>query len=171
MSPLPKREFIEKKVEEMLEAGIIQESNSPWASPVVIVDKKDGSKIFCVDYRRLNSVTVPSTYPLTLIDGILAKLGGSKYFSTLDHRSGYYQVAMHPDSHEKTTFVIESGTYEFYVMPFGLSKAPATFSLLMSKVLKGLPFATAYLDDIIIWSETISTFRLYSSVWNQQGLS
>ena len=123
------------------------------AAPVVIVDKKDGSKRFCVDYRRLNSVTIPSTYPLPLIDDILPKLGGSRYFSTLDLRSGYFQVSMDPDSREKTTFVVESGTYEFLVMPFGLSRAPATFSLLMSKVLKGLPFATAYLD-IIIWSKT-----------------
>ena len=153
-APLLKREFIEKKVEEMLKSGLIQEKDSPWAMPVVIVDKKDGTKRFCVDYRRLNSVTIPSTYPLPLIDDILAKLGGSKYFSTTDLRSGYFQVAMDPASREKTTFVVESGTYEVLVMPFGLSPAPATFSLLMSKVLKGLPFATAYLDDIIIWSKT-----------------
>ena len=118
-APLLKRDFIEKKVEEMLQAGLIQESDSPWAAPVVIVDKKDGLKRFCVDYRRLNSVTIPSTYPLPLIDDILAKLGGSRYFSTLYLRSGYHQVEMHPDSREK-----------------------------------GLPFATAYLDDIIIWSKT-----------------
>ena len=153
-APLLKRDFIEKKVEEMLQAGLIQESDSPWAAPVVIIDKKDGSKRFCVDYRRLNSVTTPSTYPLPLIDDILARLGGSKYFSTLDLKSGYHQLPMDPDSRDKTTFVVESGTYEFLVMPFGLSKAPATFSLLMSKVLKGLPFAAAYLDDIIIWSKT-----------------
>ena len=138
----------------MLKAGIIHKSDRPWAAPVVIVDKKDNSKRFCIDYRRLNSLTITSTYPPPLIDDILTKLGGLRYFSTLDLISGYFQVAMHPDSREKTTFVVESGTYEFLVMPFGLSHAPATFSLLMSKVLKGLPFATAYLDDIIIWSKT-----------------
>ena len=120
-APLLKREFIEKKVEEMLKAGLIQESDSPWAAPVVIVDKKDGTKRFCIDYRCLNLVTTPSTYPLPLIDDILAKLGGSKYFSTTDLRSGYFQVAMDPASREKTTFVVESGTYGFLVMPFGLS--------------------------------------------------
>ena len=159
--PLLKRDFIEKKVKEMLQARLIQESDSPWAAPVVIVDKKDGSTRFCVHYRQLNSVIIPSTYPLPLIDDILAKLGGSRYLSTLDLRSGYHQVEMHPDSREKTTFVVELGSYKLLVIPFGLSKAPATFSLLIGKVLKGLPFATAYLDDIIIWSKTEAEHLLH----------
>ena len=89
---------------------------------------------------------------MTLFTGL--KVGGSKYFSAIDLCSGYFQVPMDPDCHEKTTFVVESGTYQFLVMLFGSGHAPATFSLLLSKVLKGLPFPTAYLDDIVAWSKT-----------------
>ena len=140
----------------MLEANVIRRSKSPWSFPVVIVDKKDGSKRFCVDFRKLNQVTKANSYPLPLIDDILALLGKAKYFTSLDLKSGYWQVLMEEVDKEKTAFACHPGLFEFNVMPFGLCCAPAIFQELMSIVLQGLGhFATAYLDDILIYSETL----------------
>ena len=136
----------------MLEAGIFSRSRSPWSFPVVIVDKKDGSKRFCVDFRKLNQVTKRNSYPLPVIDDILALLGKSKYFSSLDLKSGYWQVSMN----DKTAFACHRGLFEFNVMPFGLSNAPAVFQELMAVVLRGIgTFAIAYLDDILVFSPTL----------------
>ena len=155
-APLNKREVIEKTVNEMLEAGIISRSRSPWSFPVVIVDKKDGSKRFCVDFRELNQVTKRNSYPFPVIDDILALLGKSKYFSSLDLKSGYWQVAMNDNDKEKTALACHRGLFEFYVMPFGLSNAPAVFQELMAVVLRGIgTFAIAYLDDILVFSPTL----------------
>lgn len=153
-APLAKRRIIEDKVDEMLEAGIISESRSPWTSPVVLVGKKDGGERFCVDYRRINGSTTRYNYPLPHIDDILAALGGSCVFSSLDLRSGYLQLPMNEGSKEKTAFICHRGIYCFNVMPFGLLNAPSYFCELMAKVLYGIDgkFTTAYLDDIIIWS-------------------
>ena len=119
-APLLKREFIENKVEELLKAGIISESQSPWAAPVVVVKKKSGEEWLCIDYRKLNSITVPYSFPLPNIDDILAKLGGSKFFSTLNLKSGYYQLPLDPESRHKTSFVCHAGIYQFNKLPFGL---------------------------------------------------
>ena len=155
-APLNKREVIDKTVDEMLEAGIISRSRSPWSFPVVIVDKKDGSKRFCVDFRKLNQVTKRNSYPLPVIDDILALLGKSKYFSSLDLKSGYWQVSMNEHDNEKTAFACHRGLFEFNVMPFGLSNAPAVFQELMAVVLQGIgTFAIAYLDDILVFSPTL----------------
>ena len=102
---------------------MIQPSNSPWASPVVLVRKKDVTHRFCVDYRELNSVTRADTFPLPRIDDLLDQLGKSAYFSTLDLATGYWHIRVHPDSQEKTAFVTPQGLYEFRVMSFGLTNA------------------------------------------------
>ncbi|MCG7882618.1 MAG: reverse transcriptase, partial [Candidatus Thiodiazotropha endolucinida] len=155
-TPIHNREVIDKAVDEMLDANIIQRSKSPWSFPVVIVDKKDGSKRFCVDFRKLNQITKPNSYPLPLIDDILALLGKAKFFTSLDLKSGYWQVLMNEADKEKTAFACHRGLFEFNVMPFGLSSAPAVFQQMMAIVLQGLShFATAYLDDILIYSETL----------------
>ena len=155
-TPIKNREVIDKAVDEMLDADVIRRSRSPWSFPVVIVDKKDGSKRFCVDFRKLNQITKKNSYPLPLIDDILALLGKSKYFTSLDLKSGYWQVAMDEQDKEKTAFACHKGLFEFNVMPFGLSNAPAVFQELMSVVLQGYSnFATAYLDDIMIFSATL----------------
>ena len=154
-TPIKNREVIDKAVDEMLDADVIRRSNSPWSFPVVIVDKKDGTKRFCVDFRKLNQVTKKNSYPLPLIDDILALLGKAKFFTSLDLKSGYWQVLMDEKDKEKTAFACHRGLFEFNVMPFGLSNAPAVFQELMSIVLNGCnAFAIAYLDDILIFSET-----------------
>ena len=123
-TPLKSREVVDKAIDEMLEAKVIHRSNSPWSFPVVIVDKKDGSERFCVDFRKLNQITKLNSYPLPLIDDILALLGKAKYFTSLDLKSGYWQVLMDKKDKEKTAFACQRGLFEFNVMPFGLSNAP-----------------------------------------------
>ena len=153
--PLNKRKTIDKAIDDMLEAGIIQRSRSSWAFPVVCVDKKDGTKRFCVDFRALNAITKPISYPLPLIDDILLRLGQSKYFTTLDLKSGYWQVLMEEEDREKTAFTCQRGLFEFIKMPFGLSGAPPIFMELMDRVLEGLEdCAIPYLDDIIVLGKT-----------------
>ena len=155
--PFSQRQMVEDHINELLKAGVIQPSQSPWASPIVIVDKKDGGKRYCVDYRKLNQVTVKNSYPLPRIDDILASLEGSKYFTSLDLKSGYWQIAMaDQESIDKTAFTCFLGLYSWNVLPFGLTNAPALFSELMNKVLQGIQhkFAIAYIDDVIIFSKT-----------------
>ena len=164
-TPIKNREVIDKAINEMLDADVIKRSRSPWSFPVVIVDKKDGSKRFCVDFRKLNQITKKNSYPLPLIDDILALLGKAKFFTSLDLKSGYWQVAMDEKDKEKTDFACHKGLFEFNVMPFGLSNAPAVFQELMSVVLQGCnDFATAYLDDIMVFSSTLEEHLKHLSI-------
>ena len=114
-------------VREILTGGQIEPSDSPWASPVVLVTKKDGSTRFCVDYRLLNAMTIKDAYTLPRIDDSLRLLGNQQWFSTMDLASGYWQVAMSPEAKRKAAFVTNEGLFQFRVMPFGLCNAPATF--------------------------------------------
>ena len=150
----------------MLDANVIRRSRSPWSFPVVIVDKKDGSKRFCVDFRKLNQISKKNSYPLPLIDDILALLGNAKFFSSLDLKSGYWQVLMdEKDKEKKTASACHRGLYEFNVIPFGLSNAPAIFQELMSVVLQECSeFATAYLDDILIFSSTSEEHLIHLNI-------
>ena len=154
--PTFRRDEARKLVKEMLDKDVIQPSGSPWASPVVLVKKKDGSTRFCVDYRRVNAVTRKDAYPLPRVDETLDTLAGSKWFSTLDLISGYWQVEVSPEDREKTAFTTPSGLFEFKVMPFGLCNAPATFQRLMDMVLAGMQWKSClvYLDDVIIVGKT-----------------
>jgi len=117
-----KRQVIEENLKEMKEEGIIEPSKSPWASPVVLAPKKDGTIRFCVDYRKLNSMTIRDAYPIPRIDDTLDALQEAKFVSTLDLRSGYWQVEMDTESKEKTAFITHKGLYEFNVMPYELSR-------------------------------------------------
>ena len=143
-------------IQEMLDKDVIERSMSPWASPVVLIPKKTGDYRFCVDYRKLNSITQNDAYPLPTINEILESLSGSAIFTTLDLNSGYWQVEMDPASRDMTAFVCAEGLFHFKVMPFGLKNAPATFQRLMETALGELKgtICFVYLDDIIIYSKT-----------------
>ena len=148
------RTSIDNHVEKMLDLGIIQPSVSPWAAPVVLVRKKDGTERFCVDYRQLNKVTQRDSHPIPHVEW--HALHGTSYFSCLDLRSGYWQVEVDDESKPKTAFATHSGLYEFRRMPFVLANAPSTFQRLMHAVLRGLQYhiCLVYLDDIIIYSRS-----------------
>ena len=155
-TPLCEKEIVAKEIDSMCKNKIIQPSFSPWASPYIMVNKKGNGKRFCLDFRKLNSLTVKDSYPLPRIDDCLDRLGNAKIFSTIDLASGYWQVPLTQRSKPKTAFLANNSSYEFNVMPFGLCNAPSTFQRLMNKLLDGCgDFTMAYLDDIIIFSNSI----------------
>ena len=155
MPPIHRQEA-KQLLQDMLSNGIIQPSSSPWASPIVLVKKKDGTLRFCIDYRKVNAVTRKDAYPLPRVDDALDALASCKWFTTLDLLSGYWQVEVDPSDREKTAFTTYDGLFEFMKMPFGLCNAPATFQRLMDLVLAGLQWhnCLVYLDDILIIGKT-----------------
>ena len=153
--PLSDRQQVEDAVDEMLKAKIIEKSRLPWAFPIVLVRKPDGSTRFCCDFRKLNQITKKISYPLTVIVDILSLLSRRKIYSTLDLFSGYWNVKLDPKTKQKATFTCHMGTYTFGCLPFGLVNAGALFQELMNTFLEGLLFAFPYIDDIAIVSETL----------------
>ena len=153
--PKSRHETVRGEIKQLLQAGIIKPSTSPWASPIVLVPKRDGTLRLCVDYRCLNKVTRPDPFPMPRIDDLLDGLGSAEYITTLDLTKGYWQVPVHPNSQQKTAFVTPFGKYEFLTMPFGLVGAPATFQRLMNEILADIStFTAAYLDDTVIFSRS-----------------
>lgn len=154
--PLPHRIVIDEHLDQMLADGVIEPAVSEWSANVVLARKKDGSMRFCIDYRQLNDQTRKDSYPLPRIDECLDALADGGFYSTLDMRSGYHQVAMEPEDADKTAFVTRRGIFRWRVMPFGLCNAPGTFQRLMDIVLSGLNFeiCLVYLDDVIIFGKT-----------------
>ncbi|BHF60516.1 hypothetical protein SprV_0100348100 [Sparganum proliferum] len=149
---------VDTLLDSMLATGVIKPSRSPWASPVTLVPKKDGTIRFCIDYRRLNAATTRDSFPLPRIECTLDALAGSRWFSTLDLKSGYWQVEVEPADRQKTAFILPQGLYEFETMPFGLCNAAATFQRLMQVVLSHLypRQCLIYLDDVIVFGKTIT---------------
>ena len=154
-TPLNNRKIVEEAVKDMLDAKIIRKSRSPWAFPVVIVEKKDKTKRFCIDFRKLNNITKKNSFPLPVIDDILAQLGKAKYFTALDLKSGYHQIEMDEKDKEKTAFTCHVGLFEYNKLPFRLANGPSIFQELMFNVLEGLDYCFAYIDDILIYSESL----------------
>ena len=150
----------------MLEKDVIQPSTSPWASPIMLVQKKHGTLRLCVDYRKVNDVTRKDAYPLPRVDDTLETLSGSKWFTTLNLIRGYWQVEVCDSDIDKTAFCTTEGLFEFKVLPFGLSNSPATFQRLMDAVLASLQWSSClvYLDDIIIPGRTFKEHLKYLSV-------
>ena len=157
-TPFAHREEVKRQIHEMLKAGLISPSNSPWSVPIFCVKKKDGSQRIVCDYRSVNDVTEKFYWPLPNIDEIFASLGGCRYFSTLDFIKGYMQIAMNKESKNKTAFLCEEGLFESNVLSFGLCNAPSTFQQCMAKLLNGASaYATAYLDDVIVFSPDLDS--------------
>ena len=157
-APIHMREVVDQQVQEMLDQGVVEPCYSPWAAPLVLVKKKDGSTRICVDYRALNEVTEKDGHPLPRIEDNLDALAGATVFTTLDLTSGYYQVEVAEEDRDKTAFVTGRGHHlRFVTMPFGLCNAPSTFQKLMERVLDGLQWRTVviYLDDVIVFSKSI----------------
>jgi len=152
---------IEPKVDELIEElknnKIIQESSSPWSSPIVAVQKPNGQIRMCIDYRKLNSVTDRPIFPIPDATQLFDTLGSAQYFSTIDLSQGYYQIEMDKEDIEKTAFTTRQGHFEFLRMPFGLSGAPSTFQRMMHLILKGLNWKSCliYLDDVLIFGRNL----------------
>ena len=160
----------------MLDAGIIEPSSSEWASPIVLVNKKDGTLKLCVDYRRLNVESQMDAYPMPRIDDLIDRLGKAKFITMLDLTRGYWQVLMASTSRHLTAFTTPFGLFQFKVMPFGLQGAPATFQRLMDQVLKGLEsYVAAYIDDLVIhsrtWGEHLAQVRSVLQRLREAGLT
>jgi hypothetical protein len=147
---------LKEHIKELLEKGFIFPSSSPWGTPMIFVLKKDGTQRLCIDYRALNEVTIKNKYLLPRIDHLFDQLRGAYVFSKIDLRSGYYQLKVRECNISKTAFVLRYGLYEYTVMSFGLTNAPAYFMYLMNKVfLEYLDkFVMVFLDDILVYSRS-----------------
>ena len=153
--PLAHRHMLEEQVQEMLKAKVIRRSNSPWMSPVLLVPKKDGSMRFCVDFRKINAITIKPAASIPSAEDIFYSLGKSKFRTSLDMKQGFWQIPIREEDKEKTAFGTASGVFEYNQMPYGLSSSPAVFQNCMNAVLGDIRhFALAFVDDIIVFSET-----------------
>ena len=151
----PEMEELTSKLEDFTKKGYIRPSTSPYGAPVVFAGKKDGGLRFCLDYRALNKYTIKNKYPLPRIDDLFSQLQGSKVFSKIDLRDGYYQIRMKPEDIHKTAFRTPRGHWEWVVMPMGLTNAPATFMAMMDDIFRPLldKCALTYLDDTLVHSK------------------
>jgi len=147
---------LKQQIEELFEKQFIRPSVSPWGAPVLLVKKKDGSSRLCVDYRQLNKLTIKNKYSLPRIDDLMDQLHGAAVFSKIDLRSGYHQIRVKSDDVQKTAFRSRYGHYEYVVMPFGVTNAPALFMDYMNRIFRPFldKFVVVFIDDILIYSRT-----------------
>ena len=172
---MAERAEVEKQVKSLLEKGFVVPSTSPYGAPVLFVPKPDGSFRMCIDYRALNKLTRRNTYPIPRIDDLLDNLSGATCFSSLDLASGYHQIVLQPSDCEKTAFNTHIGKYEFRVLPFGLTNAPAVFQHMMNNIFRPYlnKFVCVYLDDILVYSKTpeehLQHLRIVLNILKQHG--
>jgi hypothetical protein len=147
---------LKKQIEELLSKGFIRPSSSPWGAPTLFIDKKDGSMRLCINYRSLNEVTIMNKYPLPRIEDLFDQMRGAKAFSKIDLRSGYHQLKIRVEDIPKTAFTSRYGLYEFTMMSFGLTNAPAYFMYLMNKVFMEYldKFVVVFINDILVFSRS-----------------
>jgi Reverse transcriptase (RNA-dependent DNA polymerase) len=160
LSPAEQDE-LKAQIELLLEKGLIRPSVSPWGAPVSFPPKKDGGLRMCLDYRALNKLTVKGKCPIPLVDELFDRLGGETHFSSIDLRSGYYQIRVRDKDVPKTCIRTRYGSYEFMVMPFGLKNAPSTFQAFMNDVFPDYvdKFMLVYLDDVLIFSQSVKKHK------------
>ena len=149
-----KQTYMNEEIKYMKVNGIIEESDSNWSSPCILVPKPDSSFRFCTDFRKVNSVSKSDTFPLPRVDDCIDRIGKAKFVSTFDLLKGYWQVPLTPRAKQVSAFVTPQGLYQYKVLPFGLKNAPATFQRLINKVIKGLPTTEVYIDDIVLFNDT-----------------
>ena len=160
MSPTELDE-LKRQIDDLESKHILRPSKSPFGAPVLLTKKKDGTWRFCVDYRALNAITVKNKYPLPRVDELFDRLHGTRYFSKLDLRSGYWQIRVREEDVPKTAFRSRYGSYEWLVLPMGLTNAPATFMHLMNQIFRPYldQFVIVFLDDVLIYSRTLAEHR------------
>ena len=165
MAPKELKE-LQLQLQELLDKGFIRPSSSPWGAPVLFVKKKDGSLRLCIDYRQLNKATIRNRYPLPRIDDLFDQLQGARCFSKIDLRSGYHQLKIRQEDVPKTAFRTRYGHYEFLVMSFGLTNAPAAFMDLMNRVFKPFldKFIIVFIDDILVYSRSTEEHEVHLRV-------
>jgi hypothetical protein len=174
---MSREELVELKIQlkDLLDKGFIRPSSSPWGCPALFVSKKDKGLRLCVEYRPLNAVTIKNKYPLPRIDILFDQLAGARVFSKIDLCSGYHQIKIRDEDIPKTAFSIRCGLYEYLVMSFGLTNAPAHFMYLMNSVF--MPelnkFVVVFIDDILVYSKSMEDHEGYLRVvlqrlWDHQ---
>ena len=151
---LHRRDAVKREIEDLLELGIIEESNSPYAAPIVLVKKGSGDIRLCVDYSQLNRVTIPDAEPMPNQEDLFIKLSQAKIFSKLDMSRGYFQIGLEENSKHLTAFITPYVLYQYNFLSFGLVNAPATFNRMMRKLLQGRNDVISYLDDVLIFHDT-----------------
>ena len=162
VSPM-KKELLDKEVQYMLENDIIEESQSNWSSPCILVPKHDGGFRFCTDFRKVNDKTKSDSFPIPRIADCIDQIGNAKFVSTFDMLKGYWQVPLTHRAREISAFVTPTGLYQYKVMPFGMKNAPATFQRMVNKLVRDIDGCEGYIDDVVIcsnnWSDHIRQIK------------
>ena len=174
VSPM-KKELLDKEVQYMLENDIIEESQSNWSSPCILVPKHDGGFRFCTDFRKVNDKTKSDSFPIPRIADCIDQIGNAKFVSTFDMLKGYWQVPLTQRAREISAFVTPSGLYQYKVMPFGMKNAPATFQRMVNKLVRDIDGCEGYIDDVVIfsdnWSDHIRQIKRFFQIMREAKLT
>ena len=174
VSPM-KKELLDKEVQYMLKNDLIEESQSNWSSPCILVPKHDGGFRFCTDFRKVNDKTKSDSFPIPRIVDCIDQIGNAKFVSTFDMLKGYWQVPLTQRAREISAFVTPSGLYQYKVMPFGMKNAPATFQRMVNKLVRDIDGCEGYIDDVVIfsdnWSDHIRQIKCFFQIMREAKLT